>query len=70
MLARRPAETAGRSGRGGGQQQVTPFHRRIGLRVLTEPFSVENGLMTPTMKPRRTLIYRSYAEELEGLYAR
>jgi hypothetical protein len=46
LLARRPAETAGRGGRGGGAPQVTPFHRRIGLRVLTEPFSVTD---TPSL---------------------
>jgi hypothetical protein len=47
MLARRPPETAGRGGRGGGPAQVTPFHRRIGLRVLTEPFSVSD---TPSLR--------------------
>jgi hypothetical protein len=48
VLARRPPETAGRGGgRGGGAGQVTPFHRRIGLRVLTEPFTVAD---TPSLK--------------------
>ena len=40
MLARRPAESAGRGGRGGGPPATTPFLRRIGLRVMTEPFSL------------------------------
>lgn len=40
LLARRPPESAGRGGRGGTPPPVTPFLRRIGLRVLTEPFSV------------------------------
>jgi hypothetical protein len=47
MLARRPPESAGRGGRGGGPPQVTPFHRRIGLRVLTEPFTVSD---TPSLR--------------------
>ena len=48
VLARRPPESAGRGGgRGGGAGQVTPFHRRIGLRVLTEPFSVAD---TPSLR--------------------
>jgi hypothetical protein len=47
MLARRPPETAGRGGRGGGPAQVTPFHRRVGLRVLTEPFSISD---TPSLR--------------------
>jgi hypothetical protein len=47
-LARRPPESAGRGGRGGrGGGQVTPFHRRIGLRVLTEPFSARD---TPSLR--------------------
>jgi hypothetical protein len=50
VLARRPAESTGRGGggrggRGGGQ--VTPFHRRIGLRVLTEPFTARD---TPSLR--------------------
>ena len=48
MLARRPSESAGRGGRGGGgAAQVTPFHRRIGLRVLAEPFSASD---TPSLR--------------------
>jgi predicted Zn-dependent protease len=48
LLARRPPETTGRGGRGGGRGgQVTPFLRRIGLRVLTESFSVRD---TPSLR--------------------
>jgi hypothetical protein len=46
MLGRRPPESAGRGGRGGAGQ-VTPFHRRIGLRVMAESFSVSD---TPSLK--------------------
>lgn len=45
LLARRPPEAAG--GRGGRGGAVTPFLRRIGLRVLAEPFSV---LATPSLR--------------------
>jgi len=48
MLARRPNESAGRGGgRGGGGGQVTPFLRRIGLRVLTDAFSASD---TPSLR--------------------
>jgi predicted Zn-dependent protease len=48
MLARRPAESAGRGGgRGGAAGQVTPFLRRIGLRVLTDSFSASD---TPSLR--------------------
>ena len=35
---------------------------------MPEPFSVDNGLMTPTLKLRRHLIVKAYRELLEGLY--
>jgi hypothetical protein len=47
ILARRPPESAGRGGRGGGPGQVTPFLRRIGLRVLTDAFSASD---TPSLR--------------------
>jgi hypothetical protein len=44
VLARRPPEAAGGrgGGRGGGGGQVTPFLSRIGLRVLTDAFSLND----------------------------
>jgi predicted Zn-dependent protease len=46
MLARRSPESAGR-GRGGAAPTVTPFLRRVGLRVLAEPFSMSD---TPSLR--------------------
>jgi hypothetical protein len=45
VLGRRPPETAGRGGRGG--VSVSPFHRRIGLRVMSESFSASD---TPSLR--------------------
>ena len=36
--------------------------------VMTEPFSVENSMMTPTLKLRRPYIIERHGELLEGLY--
>ena len=36
--------------------------------ITAEPFSVDNGQMTPTLKVRRHEVFRSYGETLEGLY--
>jgi hypothetical protein len=48
MLARRPPEVVvGRGGGRGGRGDVTPFLRRIGLRVLSEPFSASD---TPSLR--------------------
>jgi long-chain acyl-CoA synthetase len=36
--------------------------------VIPEPWSVENGLMTPTLKIRRQLIVEKYKEKISALY--
>ena len=38
--------------------------------VAAEPFTVDNGMMTPTMKVRRKQIFERYGEALEALYAK
>lgn len=36
--------------------------------IQTEPFTIENGFLTPTMKLKRRMIYQHYAEIFESLY--
>lgn len=44
-------------------------HERIGaLRLVDDSLTVENGLLTPTMKPRRPAIAKRYASEIDALY--
>lgn len=40
--------------------------RRIYIQV--DPFTIENGFLTPTMKLKRRMIYQHYAELFESLY--
>ena len=47
---------------------LEPHEQIRGVRLLTEPFSVENGLLTPTLKPRRAAIAERYADEIDALY--
>jgi hypothetical protein len=65
LLARRPPENQGGGRGGGGAPQMTPFLRRIGLRVLAEPFSLSD---TPSLKAfAGRPVAGSYAVDEHGL---
>lgn len=40
------------------------------LLILSEPFSTENGTLTPTLKLKRRIVLEKYGDDIEGLYAR
>ncbi len=45
-------------------------HEKVrAFRLLAEPFTVENELLTPTMKPRRRAIEAAYRDLVEAMYA-
>jgi long-subunit acyl-CoA synthetase (AMP-forming) len=35
---------------------------------MPEPFTIENGMLTPTLKPRRPIIIERFEAKLESLY--
>ena len=41
--------------------------RRVSLAL--EPWSVDNGLMTPTLKVKRAAVLEHHREQVEGMYA-
>jgi long-chain acyl-CoA synthetase len=45
------------------------FAKVIRVTLLKEPWSVENGLITPTLKLKRKKILERYAEACDGMYA-
>jgi long-chain acyl-CoA synthetase len=38
------------------------------FRLLHEPWSAENGLLTPTLKLRRAVLFRQYQDEISDLF--
>ncbi len=49
---------------------IPSFERVKAVHLTLEPFSVDNGLLTPTFKVRRRDAAAFYKETLEGLYER
>ena len=39
------------------------------IKLLSEEWSVETGELTPTMKPKRKVIYEKYAKEIDGIFS-
>ena len=40
------------------------------VQLVTEPWTVDNGLMTPTLKLRRPQLMQKYAGEIAAMYAK
>uniref|UniRef100_A0A8C5ELH7 Long-chain-fatty-acid--CoA ligase n=1 Tax=Gouania willdenowi TaxID=441366 RepID=A0A8C5ELH7_GOUWI len=54
-------------GKGAG---LKSFEQVRDITLITEMFSVQNGLLTPTLKAKRTEIYKRFKEQLDQLYTR
>ena len=48
---------------------LNPFEQVRRIQLLADPFTIESGLMTPTMKLKRRKVYEQYRDSLESLYA-
>jgi len=51
-------------------ERLSPIEQVRRFIIAGEGFSTDNGLMTPTLKPRRHMITERYGEQLEALYGR
>ncbi len=49
--------------------ELAKFERIKNFRLKRKPFSMEDGEVTPTMKAKRRVIEKKYADVIEGLYA-
>ncbi len=48
---------------------LNPYEQVRRIHLLPEPFTIESGLLTPTMKVKRRKVYERFRETIEGLYA-
>lgn len=52
------------------QKELAGFEKIKKFTLLPEAFSMESGLITPTMKLRRKMIYHKYAREIKAMYSK
>lgn len=50
------------------QRDLSKFERVRRFRLIPTPFSVENGLLTPTLKIKRKVVVQQYADVIETMY--
>lgn len=52
------------------QRELPKYERVRRFAVITKPFTVENGLLTPTLKVKRKAVLTAYADTIDHLYER
>ncbi len=50
--------------------RLSPIERIRRFKIMPEAFTIENGMMTPTLKLKRQVIYREHAQTIADLYAK
>jgi len=50
-------------------KSLNPFEQVRRIHLISEPFTIEGGLLTPTLKIKRRTVYQQYGEILEALYS-
>jgi long-chain acyl-CoA synthetase len=54
----------------GEQLKALPGHAQVRRAVLTlEPWTIENGLLTPTLKLKRAKVMEKFNSEIDRMYA-
>ncbi|MEY2719196.1 MAG: hypothetical protein RLZZ273_562, partial [Bacteroidota bacterium] len=52
------------------QKDLSKYEKARKYAFLSEPFTVENGLMTPTLKVKRKVVLERYADVIESMYTK
>ncbi len=50
------------------QRDLSPFERVRRFELIAEPFTVENGMMTPTLKVKRKVVIEKYGALIDAMY--
>ena len=50
--------------------RLSPIERIRRFKIMPEAFTIENGMMTPTLKLKRQVIYRKHEQTIAELYAK
>jgi long-chain acyl-CoA synthetase len=50
------------------QEEFAPYERVIRFKLLPEPFSIQNGMLTNTLKVRRNLLIEQFKDDIEKMY--
>lgn len=56
--------------RNGQRQNYSANDRVAHLRILLTPFTVENGMMTQTLKIKKNIVSKTYQSEIDSMYGR
>ncbi|MEA3291998.1 MAG: long-chain fatty acid--CoA ligase [Pseudomonadota bacterium] len=68
-VLRTPAAIGAMLDKVAGLLHAFPVYAQLhGLYLTFEPWTIENGLITPTMKLKRSLLERTFSAEIEALY--
>jgi long-chain acyl-CoA synthetase len=51
-------------------REASAYEKIRAFQLVAEPFTVENGMLTPTLKTKRRIIESAYADEIEAMYER
>lgn len=54
----------------GNTAELYGFERVADIHLSPEPFSVENGLLTPTLKSKRPKLVEHYRDQIDKMYAK
>jgi len=51
------------------QEELTPYERVVKFKLLHESFSIQNGMLTNTLKVRRNYLIEQYSDLVEEMYS-